>query len=158
MDAGDCFRRRPINLKALKPASSARLQILLAASLWTVVGGCLAGFGSKWLIGARLPWLIPVAIVPGIAKAIFVLEKTAMKGVARIRERGDGRCIGGFLSVRSWLLVLLMIGGGRLLRAGWVPMSLLGFIYVAVGVALVVGSRKPWLSWYRYEPFSSDLP
>jgi len=141
----------------MKPAASARLQILLAASLWTIVGCCLAGFGSKWLIEAGLPWLIPVAIVPGLAKAIFVLEKTAMKGVARIKERGDGRCIGGFLSIKSWLLVLLMMAGGRLLRAGWLPMSLLGFVYVTVGVALVVGSRKPWLSWYRYEPFSPDL-
>jgi hypothetical protein len=122
------------------------------------VGCFLSAFGARWLAEAGLPWLIPVAVVPGILKAVFVLEKTAMKGVARIRERGDGRCIGGFLSIRSWLLVLLMMGGGRLLRAGYLPMSWVGFLYVAVGVALVVGSRKPWISWYRYEPFSPDLP
>jgi hypothetical protein len=121
------------------------------------VGCCLAGFGSKWLSEADLLWLVPIAIVPGLLKAIFVLEKTAMKGVARIKERGDGRCIGGFLSIKSWLLVLLMMAGGRLLRAGFLPKPWIGFLYVAVGVALVVGSRKPWMSWYRFEPHTPEL-
>jgi len=123
-----------------------------------VVGCFLASFGTKWLYQAGFLWLAPVAIIPGVLKAIFILDRTAMKGVARIQERGDGRCIGGFLSIKSWLLVLLMMGGGRLLRAGLLPKSVLGFLYVTVGVALVVGSRRPWFYWFRHEPASGDLP
>ncbi len=111
-----------------------------------------------WLNQEGLVWLAPIAALPGILKALFVLDRAAAKGVARIRERGDGRCIGGFLSVKSWLLVLVMMAGGRLLRAGYLPKTLIGFLYVAIGVALVFGSRRPWVAWRHFEPLPGNSP
>ena len=85
-------------------------------------------------------WIILTAALLGALGSAQAASKGTLD---RIKERGDGRCIGGFLSIKSWLLVLLMMAGGRLLRGSGVPMSWIGFLYVAVGVALVVGSRKP---------------
>ena len=58
----------------------------------------------------------------------------------RIERRGDGRCIGGFLSLRTWALVALMMVAGRTLRHSFVPAVIIGLAYAAVGTALLVAA------------------
>ena len=107
-------------LVTYKPAASAQLHLLLAALMWTVVGALLLLFGLRWTWAGH-SWytslLLALAIVAGLLKARFVLRRTAGRAIERIRTRGDGRCLGGFLSWQSWLFVLLMMGAGRLLRS-----------------------------------------
>jgi hypothetical protein len=137
-------------LEAYKPAASARTHLLLAALLWTVVGATLLFLGFRWALLADISyaWLLLVlAVVVGVFKALFVLERTARRTIGRIRERGDGRCIGGFLSVRTWLFVGLMMLAGYLLRHSALPRAIVGLIYAAVGTALLVASRRLWGAW-----------
>ena len=139
-------------LEAYKPAASARVHLLLAATMWAVVGGFLLFFGARWGLSGRIPhgalWLAG-AILAGWLKARLVLERAARRIVERIRTRGDGRCLGGFLSLRSWGFILLMVALGRFLRGGLVPRAILGLIYAGVGTALLVASRRLWYAWYR---------
>jgi hypothetical protein len=137
-------------LEDYKPAASARTQLLLAALLWTVVGAMLLFFGVRWSILAEIPYvwlLLALAITAGVFKALFILERTARRTIDRIRERGDGRCIGGFLSIRTWLFVGLMMLTGYLLRHSALPRAIVGLIYAAVGTALLVASRRLWGAW-----------
>jgi hypothetical protein len=130
-----------------KPAAPAWLHLLLAAGLWTVVGGLLLFFGGRWLLAGRSPyggaWLA-LALVGGALKARFVLRRSARRTIARIKDRGDGRCIGGFLSPGTWALVIGMAAGGRLLRQGLLPGRVVGFIYVLVGTALLLAAGQLW--------------
>jgi hypothetical protein len=140
-----------VELRRLTPAAPARLHLLLAALLWTVVGAALTTAGTFWLLGAAGRWaagLLVLALAIGVLKAVFVLGRTAQRTVARIRTRGDGRCIGGFLSWRSWLFVVAMMLLGRWLRGGAVPRGVVGFVYSAVGPALVVASARLWGAWW----------
>jgi len=139
-------------LEVHKPSGSAKLHLLLAALMWSVVGAVLLVFGALWVLGGQSRWAVPLvagAVAGGLLKARFVLDRAAGRVVARIRARGDGRCIGGFLSLRTWGLVLVMAGAGRLLRGGVVPTLVVGFVYVAIGTALVVAARCLWQAWYR---------
>ena len=111
--------------------------------MWTAVGAILGAVGGVWL-APQHPWLIAPAALLGLLKARFALRPAAIRAIARIRERGDGRCVGGFLSVRSWLFVILMAAAGRLLRTAPVPRTVVGFLYVAVGVGLLVASIGIW--------------
>ena len=141
-------------LDAHKPSASARWHLLLAALMWTVVGGLLLFFGVRWVSGqpGAHAWLILlVAMTVGLLKARFVLHRTAARMIERIRTRGDGRCLGGFLSLRTWGFVVVMIGAGRLLRGGSLPRTVAGFVYVAVGVALLVASYRLWRAWYDHD-------
>jgi hypothetical protein len=137
--------------ESLKPRASSRIQILLAALMWTVVGGALLFFGARWITGAgpTLPGLglVLAGIVIGVAKSKLVLDRTARKIVFRIGERGEGRCVGGFLSLRSWLLVLGMIALGRFLRQGLLSATAAGLLYTAVGTGLLFSSRLAWRTW-----------
>jgi hypothetical protein len=133
-----------------KPAAAAHVHLFLAGLMWTVVGATLAYFGGRWLwmsLPAAAPWLAATAVVIGAVKAHFVLDAAAWRIVGRIQERGDGRCLGGFLSARSWALVVVMAGAGRLLRGSHVARSLLGVLYIAVGTGLLLSSRVAWQAW-----------
>jgi len=130
-----------------KPAAPARVHLLAAALLWTGVGVGLGTAGAVWTFGAAGAWgwaLVPAALVVGLLKARVALEPTARRSAARIRARGDGRCLGGFLSWRTWLFVAAMMALGAGLRRSPLPRGVLGFVYVAVGAALLWGSRVFW--------------
>ncbi|UCE58452.1 MAG: hypothetical protein JSU63_13530 [Phycisphaerales bacterium] len=136
-----------------KPTASARLQLLLAAAMWSTVGTLLLYFGVRWIWAkpSHYPLLLTAAAAgAGLVKVRFVLRYASGRLIHRIRARGDGYCIGGFLSWRTWLFVLFMIALGRLLRGGALPRSVVGPIYAAVGMALLVGSCWIWLAWRRY--------
>lgn len=140
---------RPL-LERWKPRASGRTHLLLAAALWTCVGSALLFFGSRWTLLALGPWggaVLALATLAGLAKGRLVLDRAAARIADRIAARGDGRCLGGFLSLRSWLLVALMSGAGRLLRGGLLPHGVVGPLYAAVGAGLLYSSRVAWLRW-----------
>jgi hypothetical protein len=159
MDSDDGRRQRRIDMtmhdwmRSLKPAAPARVHVLLAALMWTVVGGTLFLFGVRWtLMGSwhHVHVLIAVAIAVGLLKSRFLLDRAARRAVERIRQRGDGRCLGGFLSLRSWGFVVIMMICGRILRGGLLPRPLVGLLYAAVGTALLLSARSFWWAWKRY--------
>jgi len=143
------LRRSP--LERWKPRAAGRTQVLLAAALWTIVGTLLLGFGARWTLeafGSRTGVLaVALAVVAGVLKGRFVLDRTAGRITDRIAARGDGHCAGGFLSWRSWLLVALMSGAGRFLRGGLLSHAVVGPLYMAIGTGLLFSSRVAWKRW-----------
>jgi hypothetical protein len=134
-----------------KPSSSIKTQLLLAASLWTLVGCGLLGFGLVWMFGSGSRWtflLLLVAIVVGGIKGYFVLRKTSTRATNRIQNRGDGTCIFGVFSVWQWLLVGVMITGARLLRTSGLTDEFLGALYASIGAALIIGSVFTWQVYF----------
>lgn len=136
-------------LHRYKPSASSRTHLLLAALMWTVVGTALATAGVIWLRQGcanpiRFAVLLVVAAACGAAKARFALAPAAQRIATRIRVRGEGNCLGGFLSPGTWSLVIVMSVGGRVLRALPVPRSLLGFLYTLIGTALVLAALRLW--------------
>jgi len=143
------LRRSP--LERWKPRAAGRTQLLLAGALWTTVGALLLGFGARWTLeefGRRTGGLAAaLGIVAGLLKGRFVLDPAAGRITDRIAARGDGRCAGGFLSWRSWLLVALMSLAGRLLRGGLLSHAVVGPLYTAIGTGLLFSSRIAWKRW-----------
>ena len=135
-----------------KPAASARAHVLTAALLWTCVGIGLSVAGVRWCVQATSKpvfGLLIGGVLIGVFKGKVALSRTAAKSAARIARRGDGTCLGGFLSWKSWVFVLAMMGLGIFLRHSAVPRWILGVLYTAVGVALLWGSRVYWAEWSR---------
>jgi len=141
-------------LERYKPAASSRQQLLLAAALWSVVGAMLFAFGTMWVLDGGdkgiSVFILLVAVGLGLVKYFLILDRTAKTIADRILQRGDDRCVGGFFSLRTWGLVVCMMLLGRLLRGTSVPLHLLGLIYAAVGIGLLVSGRTIWLTWKEY--------
>ncbi len=141
-------------LRAYKPAAPARLHLLLAAGMWTAVATLLLLFGIRWTWMAHTPYfwpLVAAAVALGLVKARFVLDRTTVRMIERIRTRGDGRCIGGFQSLRSWAFVLLMMAAGRLLRGSPLPRIIVALLYLTVGTALLLATRRLWHAWRTHD-------
>ena len=142
-------------LEQLKPASSRRTRLFLASLIWTGGGSALVFVGLRWLAPSD-PWSawvgLATALAVGWIKSRFVLTPRAAVNADRIAGSGQGRCLGGAFSWASWVLVLLMIGFGRVLRNSAIPDFWLGLIYVAVGSALVFASGVSWRRWRRIGP------
>ncbi|MBD3161960.1 MAG: hypothetical protein GF346_06695 [Candidatus Eisenbacteria bacterium] len=133
--------------RTLTPAASRRTHLLAAALLWTAVGAMLAVTGAPLLFehaaGTAVP-LALLAVAAGVAKARWTILPAARRIADRIEQRGDGRCLGGFLSWRTWIFVLVMAGFGRVVRGLPIPSTVRGTVLVAVGVALLVGAAALW--------------
>lgn len=142
-----------------KPAAPARVHLVLAAAMWSVVGTALLIVGLRWVFLFPEPtaaWLAGAAVAVGVAKSRFVLDRAARRISERITARGDGRCVGGFLSLRSWSLVAVMMVAGRLLRSGIVAARVVGPIYAAIGTALLLSSRLLWYAWQSERTIQSS--
>lgn len=145
-------------LRLTTPAAPMRIHLIAASGLWSVTGLGLLLAGLFWIQRSEGPVAIPalgVGLGVGWVKSRFVLDRAARRIAGRIESRGDGRCLGGVLSWRSWGLVLGFSLGGRLLRASPLPTSVLGAIYCAVGVGLFVSSLRIWMRWWRSRPSAS---
>ena len=139
-------------LERWKPAAGVRAHLYAAALLWTVVGLGLTAAGMAWSFSSALPWSLLLAgtgVAAGLVKGRYVLRAMAERNAARIIARGDGRCLGGFLSLKTWLLVVLMMTSGIILRRSAVPRPVLGVLYSAVGTALLVGCVTLWKAFGR---------
>ncbi|MFY9268349.1 MAG: hypothetical protein WAO55_01225 [Candidatus Manganitrophaceae bacterium] len=137
---------------------SRETHLKLAFFLWAVVGTGLLLAGGFFLFGQRsmseldnrfgsggpgiaegIGFVIALAI--GFAKGSFVLPKVARKNIARIEQLPERSPFYMTFSLKSWLLILLMILIGRMIRFLGAPRLVIGVIYVAVGLALALGSR-----------------
>lgn len=150
-DEPEAVRAEPPSLSRFAPIADRGTHLVLAASLWLLVGVGLSLSGI-WSIGGADPgWNLAVvvaAVALGYVKARLVLFKTAARIVERIERRADGRNILGFLSWQNWLMVAGFILLGRALRATPMPAWLLGGIFLAVGVGLLLASLTIWRQWW----------
>ncbi len=132
-----------------KPGVNRSVHLFAAPFLWTVIGCMLMFRGFGWLEnGYRFYW-ISAGVLLGTLKSVYILDKTAVKSVARLVEFEDGRCLGAVYSWQTWMLVMLMMTSGILLRTFLTPGSVIGTLYLAIGWALCFSSRHGWKAWMK---------
>jgi hypothetical protein len=136
-----------------KPGASCKTHLFAGAVVWSAVGIMLAWRGGWHLL--RIDdfswWWLFVACLVGTFKGQMVFVRSASRSVERILSRGDGKCLGGFISLKNWGLIVAMILLGKLLRATPLHRGIVWSVYVAVGFALVVSSRVFWKAWIGYD-------
>jgi hypothetical protein len=152
------------------PRAGVRVQLFAAALVW-FVGVCFLLVRGVMFVevpgaGAHFSyWIVPivlVAIVIGLIKARFILIRYADKAVARIQKRGHA-CFFGFFAPKSWLFVLVMMGGGIALRhsalvdVAWGRVAL-STLYIAVGTGLAIADRIFWIAALRPQPKAGETP
>ena len=138
-------------IRNFKPGVARKVHILSAALLWTVIGGLLLYRGFSYLFSAGVFWLTIIGIAAGTAKSYYILDRSARKGLERIKTFSDNTCIGAVYSWKTWLVVLAMILFGIVIRKVSLPDSVVGTICVAIGWALIFSSRLAWNAWLHWK-------
>ncbi len=157
-------RHIPGWLDRLTPRAGVRVQLFSAAIIWLVGASILLVRGFTFL---HDKWVVPIvvaALVIGFAKERYILGNYARKAVVRIHRRGKA-CYFGFFSMKSWLFIVVMMGGGIALRHSVLADSrdiipwgrdVLAVIYVAVGTALAYADRVYWQAALAKTPEQLD--
>ena len=142
--------------RRLTPRAGVRPQLVAAAVLWGVGTSVLLIRGVFYIISRdevdRFGYWVALiglaAVAIGLVKARLILIRYAKKAVRRIKTRGHA-CFFGFFAPTSWLFILVMMGGGMMLRR--TPLvdyvwgrTFLGILYIAVGTALLIADVIFW--------------
>ena len=88
-----------------------------------------------------------LALAVGIVKAKLVFGRIADRNIKRINELSPHKekiCLFAFQAIQSYVVVIVMIGLGILLRSSPVPKDYVAAIYLAIGSALLLASRQYW--------------
>lgn len=136
-------------LSKLKPGVTAKTHLILASMLWTTIGLVLLSRGIVYLKADNLLPVTALGIILGSVKSRYLLDRSAIKGVERIKRFGDHTCVGAVYSWQTWLLVLAMMLFGFMLRKSSLPPFLIGVACTAIGWSLFYSSRHGWKEIYR---------
>jgi hypothetical protein len=128
------------------PAVKKEYLLLPAGFVWLGVGLLLCSMAFRWLQSEAHPVILAAAgIAAAILISLFGFGKIAGQNIDRIKALPGSRCFFSFITLRSYLLVLVMISFGIALRHSSIPKTFLSVIYIGIGVALVISS----ISYFR---------
>jgi hypothetical protein len=128
----------------MKPAVGKSMLPLLAAIVWIAAGSMMLALAYAWLQEEVLrPWLYAaLGIVAGLAVHRYGFHKIANRNLDRIIPMKGRPCLFSFMSWKSYLLVMFMVGLGAALRLSPVPKNYLSVVYIAIGLALILSSAR----------------
>ena len=153
---GSALSSEKQNMSRLKPGVNRSVHLFAAPFLWSAIGTMLIVRGAGWIGSGKNLLFIAPALLLGTLKSVYVLDRTARRGVERIVRLRDGTCLGAVYSWKTWMLVLLMMASGFLLRFFFEPGGIIGTLYVAIGWALILSSRHGWAGWLKWQKMKGE--
>lgn len=102
-----------------KPAVTKRVLLLLAGLVWFCVGTMLLAFAYAWLSDAPRTiafMFFGFGIVLALLVHHFGFLKIVDKNIERILPMVEKKCLFSFITWKSYLIILVMVALGTLLR------------------------------------------
>jgi hypothetical protein len=137
------MKKSDLFLNRLKPDVEQRWLLLIAGLMWGGVGAMLGRLAIEWL-RFEVPPHVWVFLLAGAILAAAInhwgFARLAKQNVDRIKALGQKACIFAFQRWTSYVLVVVMITMGRLVRLLPIPRSYLAILYLGIGGALFLAS------------------
>ncbi len=140
------------NINKYKPAVSKSKLLLFAGILWIAVGTILCSFAFHWLqhyTGKNALVFIVLGILLALIIHHFGFLRVVDKNLGRISLMEIKVCAFSFMSWKSYLLVIVMMSFGFLLRHSDIQKEYLSLIYIAIGGALALSSIRYFRRYYE---------
>ena len=128
-----------------KPAARKSVRLFLAGVLWIGVGSMLTCLAIAWLLHAPAGHRYLFAgsgVVLALLIHHFGFLKIVDKNLARILPGDDRQCVFSFMSWKSYVIILVMITLGTILRHSSIPKAYLSILYTGIGLALILSSVR----------------
>jgi len=131
------------------PAAHRKVLVSIAGAVWLVVGAVLMIVAIRWTApfhGYRLLCLAAGAIA-GIMVFKYGFGRLAAANIERIFAQAPGKdkvCLFAFQNVRSYVIIIIMVGLGYTLRHLPISKLYLVPVYFAIGEGMALSS----LSYY----------
>lgn len=128
-----------------KPGVEKHVLLLIAGLMWIAVGSMLLGFSYLWLRDAgkiRIIWMTGSGIAISLLVHHFGFLRVVDNNLGRILPMQGKRCVFSFMTWKSYILVLVMVSTGILLRLSPIPRIYLSVLYIGIGAALILSSIR----------------
>lgn len=128
-----------------KPAVSTTLLLFLAGIVWECVGIMLLYLAYAWLAAAsntRIYLYWAAGILLALLIHHFGFLRIVDKNLTRILQMNDKACFFAFYPWKSYLLIVVMVTIGSLLRHSMIPKKNLAILYIGIGLALILSSVR----------------
>ncbi len=119
--------------------------LLIAGLIWIAVGSMLLGFSYFWLRDAGnkiVVWTAGSGIILSLFIHHFGFLRVVDKNLGRILPMQGKRCVFSFMTWKSYILVLVMVATGILLRLSPISRTYLSVLYIGIGTALILSSIR----------------
>lgn len=137
----------------IKPAADKRTLIFLSFLMWVVVGLILLSYVYFWLFSPQIrnPFIFMGAGF-GLALIIhhFGFLRLVDKNLGRLLPMKEKKCVFSFMTWKSYLIVIIMITVGILLRHSSIPKSYLSVLYIGIGLSLILSSIR-YLRYFLFQ-------
>jgi hypothetical protein len=127
------------------PEVNRKTLLLLAGVVWTGVGLALCALAIYWLSVTPGNWILPLftGIIVGMLVYYFGFLRLVKKNTDRIYTQAPGKnkvCLFAFQSWSSYVIIIVMMAVGYILRHFVVSRLYLVPIYLAIGLGLFLAS------------------
>lgn len=132
------------------PAAERKVLILIAGTVWLMVGLMLAVVGIRWMVLAHRSIIIPALIgtAAGLAFNRWKFSRLSLKNIRRISTDYPGQsriCVFAFQSTEGYVIIAAMMALGYTLRHLPIDKIYLSPVYLAIGLGLILSS----VQYYR---------
>ena len=138
-----------MEIKKFTPAVDKKILVLLAGIMWCGVGFMLVRFAVTWLSsfhGKGQGLYYAAGFLSAMVIHHFGFLKIADKNINRLLPLTEKKCLFSFMTWKSYIIVLIMVSMGIMLRHSSIPKQYLSILYNGIGLAL-------FLSGIRYFRF-----
>lgn len=142
-------------ISKLKPTASKRELLFIAAFFWTFAGMMLLYRGIT-MPGKTVLSRFELSLVPGLVFYIFLFSRISLRHIQRITNlENESPCLFSFFSIRSYLMMFIMISAGILLRvSGIIRPEYLSLLYIIMGVPLLLSAIRFYWNGIKFHPSS----
>jgi hypothetical protein len=134
-----------INIGKYKPAVSKTILIFLAGLVWICAGIMLLYLALSWLISAsrnNMFLFIGAGVFLALVIHHFGFLKIVNKNLGRILPMDEKKCLFSFITWKSYLLIVIMVAFGIILRHSVISKQYLAIVYIGIGSALILSSVR----------------
>ena len=124
-----------------EPAVPIPFHYLLTAAMWIYVGKLLISYGVVWFQEkiTKFLWLfILVSVIGALSIYKFGFSKIVYKNITRLQQKRDKICIFAFMEWKSYMITVIMMTMGIMLRTFIGPNEYLGVMYIGIGGGLLL--------------------
>jgi hypothetical protein len=135
-----------------KPAVTNNLLLFLAGIVWECVGIMLLFLAFSWLSRAsniNIYLFASAGVVLALLAHHFGFLTIVDKNLKRILLMDEKKCLFSFIPWRSYLIIVVMIIMGALLRHSVIPQQYLAILYIGIGLALILSSVRYMRVFFR---------
>lgn len=128
-----------------KPVITNRVLLLFAGIVWECVGILLLYLAYSWLSvtpAINIYLFASAGVVLALLVHHFGFLKIVDKNLQRIIQMDEKKNLFSFMPWKSYLLVVIMITMGAVLRHSVVPKHYLAIVYIGIGLALILSSVR----------------